>query len=282
MGVSQEDLDQFESYLRKSGVARNTIIAYQSAVRQYYLHYPELTVEHLQEYKRELIRDYRASTVNTKIYGLNKYLKYRSGLTDASSPSLDRYHIPTVRRQQKTFTDNIISNEDYERLKRGLKEDQNDFWYFVVRFLGATGARVSELVQIKAEHLRLGYMDLYSKGGKIRRIYFPDALCQESLQWLKAKGVASGFIFLNRQGKQITPRGINSQLKHFARRYGIDPATVYPHSFRHLYAKNFLIKFNDITLLADLLGHESIETTKIYLTQTSSEQKALIDKIILW
>lgn len=282
MSVSQEDLDQFAIYLKKKGVARNTIIAYQSAIRQYYLHYPELTVEHLQEYKHYLIQNYRASTVNAKIYGINKYLKYRNSIQEEQHSALDHYHVPTVKRQQKTFADNVISNEDYNLLKKRLKEDQNDFWYFVVRFLGATGARVSELVQIKAEHLRLGYMDLYSKGGKIRRIYFPDSLCEECLQWLKAKGITSGFIFLNRQGKQITPRGINSQLKQFAKRYGINPATVYPHSFRHLYAKNFLLKFNDISLLADLLGHESIETTKIYLTQTSSEQKALIDKIILW
>ena len=196
--------------------------------------------------------------------------------------TLDHYQVPAVRRQQKPFLDNIISNEDYMRLRDGLYQDENWFWYFIVRFLAATGARVSELVQIKAEHLRLGYMDLYSKGGKIRRIYFPDSLCTEGLEWLKSKGTASGFIFLNQQGKQITPRGINSQLKRLARRYHIDPDTVYPHSFRHLYAKNFLAKFNDITLLADLLGHESIETTKIYLTQTSREQKELLDRLVTW
>lgn len=282
MGIAQEDLDGFQVYLKKRGIAKNTIISYQSAVRQYYLRYPELTVESLQEYKRYLIRHYQASTVNAKIYGINKYLQYQNAAVGSLPLTMDKYHVPTVKRQQKTFADNVISNEDYNCLKQRLKEEGNDFWYFIVRFLGATGARVSELVQIKAEHLKLGYMDLYSKGGKIRRIYFPDPLCEECLSWLAEKGIDSGFIFLNRHGKQITPRGINSQLKKFAQKYGIDPATVYPHSFRHLYAKNFLLKFNDISLLADLLGHESIETTKIYLTQTSSEQKALIDKIIIW
>ena len=100
--------------------------------------------------------------------------------------------------------------------------------------------------------------------------------------WCEEKGQASGFLFLNRGGQKISTRGIHTQLKHYARKYGIDPDTVYPHSFRHLYAKNFLAKFNDISLLADLLGHESIETTKIYLTQTSTEQKTLIDRIIIW
>ena len=77
--------------------------------------------------------------------------------------------------------DRVISQEDYMRFKDSLKSDGNMYWYFVVRFLACTGARVSELIQIKAEHLEMGYMDLCSKGGKVRRIYFPDALCQDCL-----------------------------------------------------------------------------------------------------
>ena len=299
MELEKKELEQFQTYLRKKGVADNTIIAYCTAVRQFYQQASGISVGEFQAYKQYLIHHYRPSTVNTRIYGINQYILFlqrreekifgrkqtnqkdeQEGLKKLIT--LDHYQVPAVRRQQKPFLDNIISNEDYMRLRDGLYQDENWFWYFIVRFLAATGARVSELVQIKAEHLRLGYMDLYSKGGKIRRIYFPDSLCTEGLEWLKSKGTASGFIFLNQQGKQITPRGINSQLKRLARRYHIDPDTVYPHSFRHLYAKNFLAKFNDITLLADLLGHESIETTKIYLTQTSREQKELLDRLVTW
>ncbi len=102
------------------------------------------------------------------------------------------------------------------------------------------------------------------------------------LSWLAMQGRETGFIFINRQGKPITPRGISSQLKVLARQYKITPDTVYPHSFRHRFAKNFLMKFNDISLLADLMGHESIETTRIYLTRSSDEQRELIDKIVTW
>ena len=275
MELEKKELEQFQTYLRKKGVADNTIIAYRTAVRQFYQQASGISVGEFQAYKQYLIHHYRPSTVNTRIYGINQYILFlqrreekffgrkQTNQKDEQEGqkkliTLDHYQVPAVRRQQKPFLDNIISNEDYMRLRDGLYQDENWFWYFIVRFLAATGARVSELVQIKAEHLRLGYMDLYSKGGKIRRIYFPDSLCTEGLEWLKSKGTASGFIFLNQQGKQITPRGINSQLKRLARRYHIDPGTVYPHSFRHLYAKNFLAKFNDITLLADLLGHEGI------------------------
>lgn len=282
MSVTQEELEEFSVYLKKRGAAKNTIISYQSAVRQYFLHFSEITVSQLLSYRKYLIRSYLPNTVNARIYGINQYLRYLDSLHGTTSVLIENYHVPAVKRQQKSFMDNVISNEDYESLKTHLKQDRNFLWYFIVRFLGATGARVSELVQIKVEHLQLGYIDLYSKGGKIRRIYFPDTLCCECLTWLYRRQISSGFIFINRQKKTISPRGINSQLKKLARLYGIDPNTVYAHSFRHLYAKNFLQKFNDISLLADLLGHESIETTKIYLTQSSAEQKALLDKIIVW
>ena len=125
-------------------------------------------------------------------------------------------------------------------------------------------------------------MDLYSKGGKVRRIYFPEKLCGEMLSWLDSRQIQTGFIFTNRRGNPITPRGISSQLKVLAKKYRICPDTVYPHSFRHRFAKNFLTKFNDISLLADLMGHESIETTRIYLTRSSDEQRELIDRIVTW
>ena len=155
-------------------------------------------------------------------------------------------------------------------------------WYFVVRYLAATGARVSELIQIKIEHVQLGYFDLYTKGGKIRRLYIPAALQRETLTFLSGQQRTSGYLFLNRFGGRISVRGISQQLKNYAVKYGINPKVVYPHSFRHRYAKNFLEKFNDIALLADLMGHESIETTRIYLRRTANEQRAIVDKVVTW
>ena len=124
--------------------------------------------------------------------------------------------------------------------------------------------------------------DIYTKGGKIRRIYIPKLLKQEAVVWLEEQKRSSGYIFLNRFGERITPRGISQQLKNYANKYGMNEKVVYPHSFRHRFAKNFLEKFNDISLLADLMGHESIETTRIYLRRSSSEQQAIIDKVITW
>ena len=92
----------------------------------------------------------------------------------------------------------------------------------------------------------------------------------------------SGFIFLNRYSERITTRGISGQLKKLAIRYGLDPVVVYPHSFRHRFAKSFLERCNDIAFLADLMGHESIETTRIYLRKTATEQRSIVDKVVTW
>lgn len=126
------------------------------------------------------------------------------------------------------------------------------------------------------------YYDIYTKGGKIRRIYIPMKLRMEAEEWLKQTKRASGYLFLNRDGERITTRGISQQLKNYAEKYGLNKKVVYPHSFRHRFAKNFLEKFNDISLLADLMGHESIETTRIYLRRSSTEQQQIVDEVITW
>ncbi|VPM14049.1 integrase/recombinase, phage integrase family [Streptococcus pneumoniae] len=148
--------------------------------------------------------------------------------------------------------------------------------------LGATGARVSELIKLKVEHVEIGYFDIYSKGGKIRRLYIPKKLRNSCLSWLESENRRSGYLFLNKFNEPITARGVAQQLKNYADKYKMNPKVIYPHSFRHLFAKNFLAKYNDIALLADLMGHESIETTRIYLRKTATEQQNIVDKIVNW
>lgn len=265
--------DDFEEYLRGTNLSENTIASYKFAVKQYYQQYDTVSKRKLRDYKMWLIETYKPKTVNLRIRALNCYLE---------SIGKGEWKLQFVKVQQKAFLENVISEADYEYLKNCLKRDNEMFWYFVVRFMAATGVRVSELVQIKAEHIRIGYVDIYSKGGKLRRIYIPKLLREEVLSWLKERGQESGFLFLNKQGKRITTRGIAGQLKVMAQRYGIDQSVVYPHSFRHRFAKSFLERFNDLALLADLMGHESIETTRIYLRRTSTEQQAIVDRVVDW
>ncbi|VQD10105.1 integrase/recombinase, phage integrase family [Streptococcus pneumoniae] len=141
---------------------------------------------------------------------------------------------------------------------------------------------VSELIKLKVEHVEIGYFDIYSKGGKIRRLYIPKKLRNSCLSWLESENRRSGYLFLNKFNEPITARGVAQQLKNYADKYKMNPKVIYPHSFRHLFAKNFLAKYNDIALLADLMGHESIETTRIYLRKTATEQQNIVDKIVNW
>ena len=200
-------IKEFEKHLRESNLSENTISSYLFAVRQYQEQYAEVTLKNLKAYKIWLIESYKPKTVNLRLRAINCYLE---------SIGKEKWKQPFVRVQQKAFLENVISEADYEYFKTCLKNEDEMFWYFVIRFLAATGARVSELIQIKVEHIKLGHLDLYSKGGKLRRIYIPKALQNEALSWLASKQQESGFIFLNKYGERITTRGISGQLKKLA------------------------------------------------------------------
>lgn len=267
------ELTAFKAYLKKGNLSENTIRSYLWTVDFFNTHYDGATKENLLAYKGYLTEFFKPATVNLRIQAINKYLEYLHK---------DKLHLKSVKVQEKNFMENVISNADYNFLKNRLKSDGLYEWYFVVWYLTATGTRVSELIQIKVEHVKTGYIDLYTKGGKLRRVYIPKRLRVETLRWLRDIKREEGYLFLNRYGQRITTRGIAHQLKSYAIKYGIDVSVVYPHSFRHRYAKNFLQKCNDISLLADLMGHESIETTRIYLRRTASEQREFIDKLVTW
>ena len=263
----------FEEYLRKRNLSQNTIKSYLFTVNQYQSKYLIINKKNLQAYKTFLVENYKIKTVNLRIQAINTYLKYLKK---------DHLRLPLLKLQQKNFLENVISEADYEYFKKCLKNDKEMYWYFVIRFITATGARISELIQFKVEHVKIGYFDLYSKGGKLRRIYIPEKLQKEALSWFDKSNLTEGFIFKNKYGNRITARGIRGELKKLGIKYGLNPKVIYPHSFRHRFAKSFLDRFNDISLLADLMGHESIETTRIYLRRTSTEQQEIVNKIIDW
>ncbi len=267
------DLEGFDAFLRRTNKSDNTIASYLYALRQFAALHAKIDRQTLGPHKAYLLEHFKPKTVNVRLLALNCY---------AGSIGKPELKIPLVRIQQKPFLENVISDADYAYFKRRLDNPSERYWYFVVRFLAATGARISELLQLKVEHVVLGHVDLYSKGGKMRRIYIPQKLVEESLSWLSSRNQTTGFIFVNRSGERITARGIAAQLKKLAIKYKLNPAVVCPHSFRHRFAKNFLERFNDISLLADLMGHESIETTRIYLRRTSTEQRSIVDRVVTW
>jgi len=266
-------MQEFEDFLKRENLSKNTIDSYQSAVDLFNARYEVITKDNLLSFKAFLVDTYKGKTINLRLQGINKYLEY------LRKPNLK---LKFVKLQQKTYLENVISDADYEFLKNKLWKEEKYEWYFVVRFLGATGARVSELIQFKYENVIRGYIDLYTKAGKIRRIFIPLSLQKKAIEYYDSISRSSGYLFLNSKGQQITTRGLAHQLKELGRKYKMNLSVIYPHSFRHRFAKNFLDKNKDIALLADLMGHESIETTRIYLRKTSEEQKSVVDKVVTW
>lgn len=266
-------IQSFEAYLREQNLSENTIRSYLFSVNFYKREFGRLNQKKIAEFKEFLCKNYKSQTVNLRLIALSKYIKF------AKKEKL-RPHL--IKDCRENFLENVISNAEYEKLKRSLKNDGKIKWYFVVRFLGSTGVRVSELIQLKIEHIIEGFADIRAKGGKTRRVYIPKDLQTDTLDWLKSLGKRGGFLFVNKLGRQISTHGIASQLKHFAKIYGINESVVHPHSFRHFFAKNFLRKNGDITFLADLLGHESIDTTRIYLRKSTEEQRKIVNSVVNW
>ena len=256
---------EFKTYLTDQNLSKNTITSYLYALRQFEEKYDKLSKQNLRDYKVYLIEHYKPQTVNLRIRAMNCYLE---------SIKKEQWKLPSVKVQQKPFLENVISQADYEYLKKCLLRDGKPTYYFAVR--------ISELLQIRVEDMIRGQMDLYSKGDKIRRIYFPQNVQETCLLWLQNEKRTSGSLFLNRFGNPITTNGIRDQLKVFALRYNLDPSVVHPHAFRHLFAKKFIEQCDDIALLSDILGHESIETTRIYLHKSSTEQQDLFNQIVNW
>ena len=266
-------MKEFKNFLIHQNLSNNTISSYVTAVEQYFKNFDDIAKQNLLAFKAELVDKNKGKTVNLRIQGINKYLDFIKKA---------KLKLKYIKIQQRSYLENVISDADYEFLKNKLLKDNNMHWYFVVRFLGATGARVSELIQFKYEHLTRGYIDLYTKSGKIRRIFIPKKLRIKAINFYVSINRTNGYLFLNKNGKQITTRGLSHQLKILGIKYKMNLNVIYPHSFRHRFAKNFLEKRKDIALLADLMGHESIETTRIYLRKTSEEQQTIVDEVVNW
>ena len=270
----KEIIKNFEKQLNREGASHNTIISYSWTINDYYKKYDVLSLTNLLKYKESLIKKNSPQTVNLRCLAINRYLK---------TIKRNSLQLKIVRIQKKPFIENVISEADYKYLKRRLRKDGRLKYYFLVWFMGATGARISEVINFKVEHLTDGYMDVYGKGMKFRRIYIQKRLQTAALKWVKEENRTSGYLFLNHSNLQISPRGVGRQLQKYGTTYGIDKEVLHPHAFRHMFAKKFLKESEgNIAWLADILGHASLDTTKMYLKMSAREQYEMFSSIVNW
>lgn len=263
----KEDLHNFALFLEQQGLSDNTVDGYLTQVKLFFRTYNVMNKETLDDYATNF-KFVKPKTANNRIAAMSKYFEFLG--------NKDFYKFRRVKTQKWTFTNNVISEDDYKKICEWGKQNNRKFW-LIIKVISLTGVRVSELIAIETEWLKDGYADIVSKGNKQRRIYFPKELVNEILPYCGEK-----YVVENRYGEQITARGVSALLRENAIKAGIDTKYAHPHGFRHFFAKQFLKKNSDISLLGDLLGHSDISTTAIYTRMSSEEQQETLNNIVNW
>lgn len=275
--ITNELENKFEKYLSDLEESNNTIKQYQYSIKSYKKEIGDiLNKQDLRQYKEILLTKRKPKTVNVRIAGIIKFIKFYEDYK--KDKRYEEIIIKNIKMQNTTYLNNVITIQEFKKMYEYAKDSNKEKYYYIIKFMGYTGARISEVVKCDVKSVKQGYMEIISKGNKFRRIYIPENLQKEMLGWIKMSNI-EGYVFKNKYGQVITPRGISQELKKIASILNIDNKKVHPHSFRHLFAIEFLRNNKDITLLADLLGHSNLDTTKIYLRRTEEEQKNIINKI---
>lgn len=269
---TEEKMERYKRWLQSKGFADNTTASYLWVATYFERTYGEPDDKTLREYRSWLVENFKPTTASQRIQAINCYLGY----IGHSELKMSGLHV-----QQTTFLDGVVSDEDYRHLLNHMHEGGYLRDYHAIRLMATTGARVSELLRMKLGDLRMGYADMPSKG-KVRRINIPDNVAADVLVWAESEGRNEGALFLNQYGNPITARGLSYALKARAAECGVDVTLIHPHAFRHMFARNFLVAGGDIALLADLLGHSSIETTRVYLRRTATEQREVLNRLVSW
>lgn len=252
-------------------LSESTVRGYSDGLIQFFRYSNEFSLDSAKRFVATLEeKGFSPKTVSCRMSALEKYGKY------VGKPI--RMRRPKIRRTLNV--ENVPTEMEYRRLCGYLKEHDTQH-YLWVRILATTGARVSEFIQFRWTDVLAGEVTLRGKGNKYRRFFFKKEVIEESREYLEGKPV-DGAVAVNRLGDIISRRGIASLMSSWADKCGIDRRKMHPHAFRHFFAKMYLNKTNDIVKLADIMGHGSIETTRIYLQRSHDEQKRDYNRAVTW
>ena len=264
------DSKGFERYLHEEELAENTIKVYMRGVSQYKSYYEDITKDNLIRFKQKMIEKYAPQTVNLRITALLRYCDYKD----------IHIRLKTVKEPKKTYIENVITIQQYDKLMKRLRDENLLRWYYNILIIAKTGMRISEALKIRKKDILSGRVDIYTKA-HMRTIYFPNILREELADYL-SQFRDNDIVEVNLHGKPITSRGFDKMLKSCARKYDIPKEVMHAHSFRHFFAVEFLKRNSNISLLADLLGHNDLKITQIYLRQSQEQQRQAIDHTVDW
>ena len=272
--LTEREFDQFEDYLRHDEREESTIEAYLRSLTRFaeWADGRAVTKELAMEWKTALSESgYRPISVNAMLAAVNKFFTCM-GREDCKVKYLK------LQRQMLRKSEKDLSKEEYQRLVQAAHEKGDLRMELILETICATGIRVGELKYITLEAVRAGVAEIALKG-KIRTILLPHRLCRKLQKYAKQQKIASGKIFLTQDGLPVSRQSIWTRMKALCEAAGVERSKVFPHNLRSLFARSFYGSCHDVVRLADVLGHSSIETTRIYLMSTGKEYLRQLDKL---
>ena len=272
--LTEQAFDQFEDYLRHDEREESAIKAYLHSLTRFaeWADGRTITKELAMEWKTALSEvGYRPISVNAMLAAVNKFFTCM-GREDCKVKYLK------LQRQMFRKSEKDLSKEEYQRLVQAAHEKGDLRMELILETICATGIRVGELKYITVEAVRAGVAEIALKG-KIRTILLPHRLCRKLQKYAKQQKIASGKLFLTQDGLPVSRQSIWTRMKALCEAAGVERSKVFPHNLRSLFARSFYGSCHDVVRLADVLGHSSIETTRIYLMSTGKEYLRQLDKL---
>lgn len=276
MELTNDMITEFRDYLYEQEKSKATIEKYTRDLNKFYQFLTgemEVTKEKMICFKQNLVEQYKISSVNSILAAVNHFLQY-IGLADCKVKQVK------VQKQMFRSKEEELTRAEYQRLVLAAKETENERICLLMQAICTTGIRVSEHQFITVEAIKEGYLRIYNKG-KSRIVFLPKELEKTLLAYCGKKKITSGPVFVTKHGKPMDRSNIWATMKSLCDMAGVDREKVYPHNLRHLFAYTFYGIEKDLLRLADVLGHTSINTTRIYTASDGMEHRRIMSKLEL-
>ncbi len=273
--ITEPVICEFEGMLRENERAEATIEKYTFILRKLmrYLNGRPVSKSELMDFRSYLNKGHAAQTVNVAISAVNSFLEWQQ---------MPQMKLKLLKVQRSIFRpqEKELTKAEYDRLIATAKRQGKDRLALIMETICSTGSRVGEVPYITVEAAKRGRAEIRMKG-KIRTILLPSKLCRKLLKYAKKEGIESGELFLTKNGTSLSRKQIWAEMKTLCEKAGVESTKVFPHNLRHLFARCYYNSSQDIVKLADVLGHSSVETTRIYLISTGEEHEKTLEKLRL-
>ena len=273
--ITDKQIKSFKQYLCEDEKSNITVEKYMRDVQTFYEYSEDREIDRptVLSYKELLEKNYAISSANSMLAALNSFFRF-CGWTDLC--------VKQFKVQKKAFcsAEKELTKNEYKCLVKAAEEKKNERLSLVIQTICGTGIRVSELSFITVEAAKRGEVTVSCKG-KTRTVFIVSALQKKLIKYAKENHIASGIIFITKNGKPINRSNVWKEMKSLCEQAGVSPDKVFPHNLRHLFARTFYGIEKDIAKLADILGHSSINTTRIYIITTGAEHKRRMENMRL-